>query len=313
VQFDHAVTSAGAPTWQIGTTSAMEFTLEDCNGCGLSGWGWQDNGYAGMGQAIYFQTTGPQTIRVQTREDGLSIDQIVLSHTIYASTSPGTLKNDTTILAEADGSSGTPPPPPPPPDPDPNPQATVPGDVVLYASEAPFVSGAWGVVADTTAAGSSKLRHANAGAAKLSTALASPVNYFEMTFNAEAGKPYRLWIRGKADSNNWANDSVFVQFDHSVDVNGVPMWRLDTTDATDINLEDCSGCGLSNWGWQDNGWGIDTMGPVVYFDATGPQRIRIQTREDGLSIDQIVISSEAYLSASPGALKNDVTILTKSK
>ena len=30
-----------------------------------------------------------------------------------------------------------------------------------------------------------------------------PPNYFEMTFNAEAGRRYRLWMRGKADSNNW--------------------------------------------------------------------------------------------------------------
>ena len=69
-----------------------------------------------LGQPIYFASTGRQTLRVQVREDGLSIDQIVLSHTVFASTPPGTLKNDTTILAEADGS-GTPPPPPPPPPP----------------------------------------------------------------------------------------------------------------------------------------------------------------------------------------------------
>ena len=28
---------------------------------------------------MYFATTGPQTIRIQRREDGISIDQIVLS------------------------------------------------------------------------------------------------------------------------------------------------------------------------------------------------------------------------------------------
>ncbi len=37
------------------------------------------------------------------------------------------------------------------------------------------------------------------------------------------------------------------------------------------------------------------MGPVVYFDDTGPQTIRIQTREDGLSIDQIVLSDVTFL------------------
>jgi hypothetical protein len=239
---------------------------------------------------------------VQPREDGLAIDQIVLSHTVYVSSSPGALKNDTQILAENNGS-GEPPPPPPPPS---------SGNVVLYAAEAPIRSGAWIVEADSTAAGSSKLRHPNAGAAKLATALASPTNFFQMTFDAEAGKPYRLWIRGKADGNNWANDSLFIQFNGSVDDGGAPIWRIGTTGAAEYNLEDCSGCGLSNWGWQDNGWGTGVMGPFVYFATTGTQTIRIQTREDGLSVDQILLASDTYLSSAPGPLKNDNTILQKT-
>ena len=310
IQFNNSVTSTGTPIWRIGSTSATEINLEDCNGCGVSGWGWQDNGYGNNvpGTRVYFAATGQQTLRVQVREDGLSIDQIVLSHTLFTTTSPGTLKNDTTILAEADGS-GTPPDPDPDPDPDPQPSQA---DVVLYAAEAPVVRGAWGVVGDSTAAGSSKLRHANAGASKLATALANPVNFFEMTFEAEAGRPYRIWIRSRADADNWANDSLFMQFDQSVDVNGAATWRIGTTSAAEYNLEDCSGCGLSGWGWQDNGWGIGVMGPPVYFATTGTQTIRVQTREDGLSVDQIVLSGEAFLSSSPGALRNDGTILLKN-
>jgi hypothetical protein len=92
---------------------------------------------------------------------------------------------------------------------------------------------------------------------------------------------------------------------------GAAQWRIGTTSGADVNLEDCSGCGLSGWGWQDNGWGVGVMGPLVYFATTGPQTIRVQQREDGVSIDQIVLSSGAYLNASPGALKNDTTILPK--
>lgn len=120
-------------------------------------------------------------------------------------------------------------------------------------------------------------------------------------------------MRGKADSNNWANDSVFVQFDASVDANGAAMWRIGTTSAAEYNLEDCSGCGLSGWGWQDNGWGVDALGPVVYFAADGPQTLRVQTREDGLAIDQVVLSPDAYLNSSPGSLKNDTTILDSTQ
>ena len=43
----------------------------------------------------------------------------------------------------------------------------------------------------------------------------APASYFELPFYAEAGRAYRLWLRGKADSNSWANDSVFIQFTNS--------------------------------------------------------------------------------------------------
>jgi phosphatidylserine/phosphatidylglycerophosphate/cardiolipin synthase-like enzyme len=187
------------------------------------------------------------------------------------------------------------------------------GDIVLYASDATLAMGGWGVQSDSSAAGGQKMRHPNAGAAKLTTALADPVHYFELTFDAEEDRPYRLWVRGRADNNNWGNDSVFVQFSGSVTASGSATWRIGTTSATEMNLEDCSGCGLQAWGWQDNGWGVGIMGPLIYFARTGPQTIRIQTREDGLSIDQIVLSPETYLDTSPGALKSDTTILPKSE
>src|SRR5205085_3895571 len=82
--------------------------------------------------------------------------------------------------------------------------------------------------------------------------------------------------------------------------------------STEYNLEDCSGCGLSGWGWQDNGWGVGVMGPHLYFATSGTHTLRVQPREDGLSLDQIVLSPATYLSTSPGALKNDTTILPKS-
>jgi hypothetical protein len=184
-------------------------------------------------------------------------------------------------------------------------------EVVLYASAATLAVGGWRVESDSAAAGGAKMRHANAGAAKITSASANPAHYFELTFDAEAGRGYRLWIRGKADGNGWANDSVFVQFTNSATSSGAAAWRIGTTSAAEVNLEDCSGCGLSNWGWQDNGYGTNVMGPLIYFATSGPQTVRIQTREDGFSIDQIVLSHTTFVSRSPGALKNDATILTR--
>jgi phosphatidylserine/phosphatidylglycerophosphate/cardiolipin synthase-like enzyme len=185
------------------------------------------------------------------------------------------------------------------------------GDVVLYASEAALRAGAWTVESDVTAAGGSRIRHPNAGAAKITSASATPANYFELTFTAEAGRGYRLWIRGKADSNLWSNDSVFVQFSDAVTAAGTPVYRIGTTSATDVNLEACSGCGISGWGWQDNGYGTGVMGPLIYFAISGPKTVRVQTREDGFAIDQIVLSHSTFANSSPGALKNDTTILAR--
>ena len=128
------------------------------------------------------------------------------------------------------------------------------GDIVLYAADATVIRGGWQRQNDTAAAGGAVMRHPNAGAAKRTTALASPVDYFELTFQAQANVPYHLWIRSKADDDYWANDSVFVQF------SGSTAYAIATTAATEMNLEDCSGCGVTGWGWQDNGWGVGVIG-----------------------------------------------------
>ncbi len=317
VQFSGSVNSSGGAVYRIGTTSSIEINLEDCLNCGVQGWGWQDNGWGGLGPQIFFQSSGTQTLRIQAREDGLSIDQIVISPSTYLFNSPGALKNDTVILPASSGSAPAPTPTPTPtptpaptPTPTPTPTTSSP-DVVIWAANVPStgIRGNWFKEGIGSAAGQIALRNPDRGGAKLSTALASPVDYFDITFNAEAGKPYRLWVRGRADGDYWGNDSVFAQFSGSLNVVGTPAYRIGTTDAVSINLEDCSGCGIQNWGWQDDGWGVNLLGPVVYFQTTGPQTLRIQTREDGFTIDQIVLSSYAYLYSSPGSNKNDTTIL----
>jgi hypothetical protein len=57
---------------------------------------------------------------------------------------------------------------------------------------------------------------------------------------------------------------------------------------------------------------VGVLGPVISFAVTGPQRMRIQNREDGLAIDQIVLSPGTYLERAPGALTNDRTILPEA-
>lgn len=185
------------------------------------------------------------------------------------------------------------------------------GEIVLYAREATTITGAWRLVADATAAGGSRIFHPDAAAPKVTAPLASPAAAFDLSFTAEAGRPYRLWIRGKADRNSYDNDSAYVQFSGSVTSSGAPTFRIGSTSATAFVLEDCTNCLVSGWGWQDNGYGAGVLGPAIYFATSGPQTLRIQNREDGLSIDQVILSPATYLTRSPGATKEDTTIVPK--
>jgi endonuclease/exonuclease/phosphatase family metal-dependent hydrolase len=388
VQFSGSVTSTGAAVFRIGTTDGTCINQEEASGYGLSNWGWQDNGWGVgvMGPLIYFATSGSQTLRIQPREDGISIDQIVLSPATYLNTSPGQLKNDTTILPKSGGGSSNPAPTvsvitPNTGSTNGGTSVTITGSnfmsgasvtiggtlatsvvvtspttitamtpahaagttnvvvtnpdsqnvtlasaftysgstssastVVIWASDVPNSSlqGSFSKVYDSSAAGTTALQNPDNGGAKLANALANPSSYFEVSFNAQAGTAYHLWVRGKAIGDSPYNDSFFVQFSGSVNATGTPVFRIGSTDGTCVNLEEASGYGLSNWGWQDNGWGVGVMGTNIYFASTGTQTLRLQPREDGFLIDQIVLSPTTYLNNSPGALKNDTTILAST-
>jgi hypothetical protein len=132
-------------------------------------------------------------------------------------------------------------------------------DIILLAATAPVIRGAWSVVADSTAAGGSRMANPNAGQPKPATAAAAPASFFEVRFDADAGTGYRLWLRGKAQGNSYENDSVYVQFSDSVTAAGAPTWRIGTTSATSVVIEDCSGCNVQGWGWQDNGYGTGVL------------------------------------------------------
>jgi hypothetical protein len=182
-------------------------------------------------------------------------------------------------------------------------------EVVLRVSSAVTVTGIWGVQTDPTAAEGRLLRTVDRAAPKLTTAAAAPSSYVDFVFNAEAGRPYRIWIRGRAERNSYSNDSVFVQFGGAITSAGAPLYRVGSTAATIVVIEDCAGCGLSGWGWQDNAYGLGAFGPLLRFETTGRQTLRIQSREDGLSIDQVVLSSQRYLDVAPGLARQDTTIL----
>ena len=184
-------------------------------------------------------------------------------------------------------------------------------EIVLYTSEASVTSGHWAAAASDGAAGTRAMKSADQGFSSANAPIASPSNYFEMTFDADASTTYRVWLRLRAQGNSKWNDAVWVQFSDSTTPSGSAIYRINSTSGLMVNLERCSGCGTSNWGWYNTAYWL-SQETNVRFSTTGKHTIRIQTREDGVEIDQIVLSPTTYLSKSPGLVINDTTILAKS-
>ena len=182
-------------------------------------------------------------------------------------------------------------------------------EIVLHAASATVV-GAWQIATDTSAASDRAAVLPDAVRPRVTTPLANPADYFELRFEAAADTPYRLWVRGRSDGNLTGGDSAYVQFSDSVNSSGSADWRIGSTRAATIILEPCNGCGIAGWGWEDNGWGTSTtLGPQIRFASAGTKTLRVQSREDGFFIDQVVLSPAQYLTTRPGANRNDLTHL----
>src|SRR5262245_9500836 len=98
-QFSDAITATGAPIVRMGSSSGLLYALENCSGCGRSGWGWPSGAYwLSQPVVVRFAASGTHTLRVQIREDGTDFDQVVLSPASYMSTAPGAALNDQTIV-----------------------------------------------------------------------------------------------------------------------------------------------------------------------------------------------------------------------
>ena len=178
-------------------------------------------------------------------------------------------------------------------------------EVVLHATDVAVMVGDYRIDRDRTAADGQSLWNPDRRAATKLSASAAPATYAEFEFYAEAGRPYHIWLRSRAQRNDDANDSAFLQFSH------VAGAEIGTTSSLTYQLGDAPGAALSKWGWQDNGLGTapGQIGEHIVFTRSGLQRLRIQPREDGLSIDQIVISPNRFLLVPPGPLTDDATII----
>jgi HKD family nuclease len=238
-----------------------------------------------------------QTLVLPTLAGGTTYYWKIVSKTVANLTRTGDVWSFTTA--------GAPPPPPPPP-----PGATT---IVLWSSNtlSGDIHGTWSTLIDSTASGGSALSNADHGQSKISPALTSPANYFERTFVVYHGTPYHLWVRLRAGANSLGNDSIHVQFSGSTDSFNTPTWRIGTTSSAEVVLQNgANDPSVHGWGWADNGWGA--LGNNIYFAADGPQRVRVQQREDGAIVDEIVLSPDQFISTPPGPRDDDTTVIREN-
>jgi hypothetical protein len=186
-----------------------------------------------------------------------------------------------------------------------------PPEVIIYASDVPAgaLNGSWQFGSDVSPNGI-KLVTPNNGVAEINNPLAAPVHYVDVTFDAPAGTPYRLWLRLKAADNNKFNDALWVQFSDAL-AGGAPVYRLNTTSGLLVNLAtDSTASSLNGWGWHNGAYWLNQ--PTTFTFATpGPHTIRLQIREDGVEWDQIVLSPATFLSTAPGPVSADTTIVPR--
>jgi len=183
-------------------------------------------------------------------------------------------------------------------------------DIVLYASDVTTIQGNWSTQSASGAAGNQQMASADSGWSSADAPQANPSNFFETSFSAQAGTTYHVWLRLRASGNSKWNDSVWVQFDDSTTTDGSAAYRIGTTSGLLENLEPCKDCGVNGWGWIDRGYWVSQSG-LIQFSSSGTHTVRVQTREDGVQVDQIVLSPSTFLSAAPGQASGDSTIISK--
>jgi hypothetical protein len=189
---------------------------------------------------------------------------------------------------------------------------SAPTNIVIYASDIPSGSrnGSWTTAASASSPLNTKLVTPDNGVANTNNPLASPTDYVDVTFTANAGTPYTIWLRLQALNNSKFNDAVWVQFSDAQS-GGSSIYPMNSTSGLLVNLaNDSTGASDQGWGWVNGAYWLSQPATLT-FAGSGTHTMRIQIREDGVQFDQIVLSPNTYLTSPPGPGSNDATIVSK--
>jgi predicted MPP superfamily phosphohydrolase len=176
-------------------------------------WGWEDSTRFGPDDGtVGFASDGRQVIRVQSRQDGVSLDTILLC--------PDERLNDALrrrMAADIDRMLTSE-----------DRQKTHPDLIMIPASavDSARIYGKWKRKRDPSALSGFCLTDLPPQQVWHYQPLIQPEHYFEAEFSARKDVRYRVWIRLKAYRGDPLHDSVYVQFNDSVDRGGSPRYRI---------------------------------------------------------------------------------------
>ncbi len=179
-------------------------------------WGWAERTYFSPESSdVFFQKDGIQTLRVQSRQIGVSVDILLLNpyEEIDRMLQKGKNKDIERLITSKDSNS------------------RYPDLITVSASDIneKRMYGKWKKSLDPSALFGFRMDDLPPEKRWVFPPLVDPQNYFEHEFYPKINTKYHVWMRMKAYKRNPQHDSVYVQFSNSVDEYGKDRFRIGKT------------------------------------------------------------------------------------